>query len=48
MVKMTPLLWEMRKVSGVDPILVRTGPHYDSLMSEIFSGNWTFPRRTSI
>lgn len=36
LMKMAPLLWEMRRVGGIDATLVHTGQHYDERLSDIF------------
>ena len=35
-VKIAPLIHEMRKRPGIEPLLVHTGQHYDTGMSDVF------------
>jgi UDP-N-acetylglucosamine 2-epimerase len=35
-IKIAPLLAEMRRHSGIEPVLVHTGQHYDPKMSDDF------------
>lgn len=43
-VKIAPLLAEMRKHSGIRPLLVHTGQHYDLEMSDFFFQELDIPR----
>lgn len=43
-VKIAPLINEMRKSSGIHPLLVHTGQHYDSGMSDVFFRDLDIPR----
>jgi UDP-N-acetylglucosamine 2-epimerase (non-hydrolysing) len=36
MMKMAPIMAEMRKHSDLDPVLIHTGQHYDFAMSQVF------------
>lgn len=43
-VKIAPLITELRKVSGITPLLVHTGQHYDREMSDSFFYELDIPR----
>ena len=43
-VKIAPLIGEMRKGSGITPLLVHTGQHYDREMSDSFFRDLDIPR----
>ena len=36
LMKMAPLLWEMKRQEGIKPLLVHTGQHYDAALTDIF------------
>jgi UDP-N-acetylglucosamine 2-epimerase (non-hydrolysing) len=44
LMKMAPLIRAMRKLPDIDPILVHTGQHYDTKMSQIFFDDLEIPR----
>ena len=35
LMKIAPILWQMRKVKKSTPILIHTGQHYDDVLSDI-------------
>jgi UDP-N-acetylglucosamine 2-epimerase (non-hydrolysing) len=43
LVKIEPLLREMRKHAGIQPFLVHTGQHYDEKLSDIFFRQMRIP-----
>ncbi len=43
-VKIAPLISEMRKDAGIEPVLVHTGQHYDTEMSDSFFRDLDIPR----
>src|SRR5262245_45635819 len=44
LMKMAPLIRAMRGLPDIDPILVHTGQHYDTKMSQIFFDDLEIPR----
>jgi UDP-N-acetylglucosamine 2-epimerase (non-hydrolysing) len=36
LMKIAPLLWEMRKATEMEPVLVHTGQHYDHALNDVF------------
>lgn len=42
--KIAPLMWELKRRSGVEACLVHTGQHYDQRMSELFFDELNIPR----
>jgi UDP-N-acetylglucosamine 2-epimerase (non-hydrolysing) len=44
LMKMAPLMWEMRRYPDLDPYLVHTGQHYDECMSDVFFRELDLPR----
>src|SRR5438105_9721722 len=44
LVKIAPLLREMRRHPEIEPILVHTGQHYDEKLSEIFFRQMGIPK----
>jgi UDP-N-acetylglucosamine 2-epimerase (non-hydrolysing) len=43
-IKIAPLMWEIRRRSGIVPYLVHTGQHYDRQMSQLFFEQLKIPR----
>jgi UDP-N-acetylglucosamine 2-epimerase (non-hydrolysing) len=44
LMKVAPLVAEMRRHAGLDPVLVHTGQHYDYSMSQVFFEQLNIPR----
>lgn len=42
--KVAPLMWELKRRSGIEAFLVHTGQHYDQRMSELFFNELRIPR----
>lgn len=36
LMKMAPIMWEMKKYNAIEPVLIHTGQHYDKALSEVF------------
>jgi UDP-N-acetylglucosamine 2-epimerase (non-hydrolysing) len=43
MMKIAPLMEEMRRHAGIEPVLVHTGQHYDYAMSQVFFDDLQMP-----
>jgi UDP-N-acetylglucosamine 2-epimerase (non-hydrolysing) len=43
-IKIAPLMREMKKRAGIEPILVHTGQHYDQAMSDVFFRDLEIPQ----
>ena len=44
LIKIAPIMDEMRKTEGLTPVLVHTGQHYDSNMNQVFFDQLGIPR----
>jgi UDP-N-acetylglucosamine 2-epimerase len=44
--KIAPIIAQLKKRPGVTQVLVHTGQHYDTKMSDVFFRIWACPRRT--
>ena len=44
MIKIAPLVTEMRRFPDLEPVLIHTGQHYDDVMSEVFFQELDIPK----